>query len=790
MGALELGERRHQEEEEEHENEEDGRTAGRKDPAGEQEEEEEEGYASHGSPTVLNPGEGLEGLKALEQGGNADESPVEQVRLTVPNTDDPSLPVWTFRMWTIGLLVCILLSFFNQFFAFRTEPLTISTIAAQVAALPVGRFMAATLPTRLFRLPFTSWEFSLNPGPFNVKEHVLITIFANAGTAFGNGDAYAVGIVTIIKAFYKRSIGFFPGLLVVITTQVLGYGWAGLMRRFLVDPAHMWWPANLVQVTIFRTLHEKETGKGLKRIQFFMIAMMAMFAYYVLPGYLFMMLTFFSWVCWAWPNSVTAHQLGSGLYGLGIGAVSFDWAGIEAYLGSPLATPFFAAVNILVGFVIVMYIVTPAVYYGNVYNAKTFPIFSDQLFQSNGQEYDITSVIDSKFELNLTRYEEIGPVHLSTFFAFTYGFGFAGIAATVSHVALFYGKEIWLRSRSALKSTEVDVHTRLMRKYKDIPQWWFLALAAVGIAVSIATVEGYKLQLQLPWWGILLGSGFACFFTLPIGIIAATTNQVPGLNVITEYMMGYILPGKPIANVCFKTYTYISMSQAVSFLQDFKLGHYMKIPPRSMFIVQLVGTIVAAVVNMGVAWWLLTTIENICDVSLLPAGSIWTCPSDRVFFDASVIWGLVGPKRIFGSLGEYSAINWFFLVGFLAPVPVYILHRCYPKVKLFRLINMPILIGATGLMPPATSVNYTSWFIMAFIFNFLIFRYRKNWWVRYNYVLSGALDAGIAFMGVLLYIALGLNNIQISWWGTNYDGCALATCPTQPGVNITGCPVF
>jgi hypothetical protein len=216
MGALELGagevhERRHHEEEE-HENEEDWRTAVKKDPAREEEQEEEQGYASHGSPTDLNPGDGLEGLKALEQGGNADESPVEQVRLTVPNTDDPSLPV--------GLLACILLSFFNQFFAFRTEPLNISTIAAQVAALPVGRLMAATFPTRLFRLPFTGWEFSLNPGPFNVKEHVLITIFANAGTAFGNGDAYAVGIVTIIKAFYKRSIGFFPGLLVVITTQV------------------------------------------------------------------------------------------------------------------------------------------------------------------------------------------------------------------------------------------------------------------------------------------------------------------------------------------------------------------------------------------------------------------------------------------------------------------------------------------------------------------------------------------------------------------------------------------
>jgi hypothetical protein len=90
---------------------------------------------------------------------------------------------------------------------------------------------------------------------------------------------------------------------------------------------------------LFRTLHKKEMGKELKLIEFFMIAMMALFVYYVLPGYLFMMLTFFSWVCWAWPNSVTAHQLGSGQYSLGIGAISFDWAGIEAYRGSPLATP-------------------------------------------------------------------------------------------------------------------------------------------------------------------------------------------------------------------------------------------------------------------------------------------------------------------------------------------------------------------------------------------------------------------------------------------------------------------
>ncbi|KAG0564288.1 hypothetical protein KC19_8G099100 [Ceratodon purpureus] len=35
--------------------------------------------------------------------------------------------------------------------------------------------------------------------------------------------------------------------------------------------------------------------------------------------------------------------------------------------------------------------------------------------------------------------------------------------------------------------------------------------------------------------------------------------------------------GRPVANVCFKTYGYISMTQAVYFLSDFKLGHYKKI---------------------------------------------------------------------------------------------------------------------------------------------------------------------------------------------------------------------
>ncbi|KZV25328.1 oligopeptide transporter 4-like [Dorcoceras hygrometricum] len=749
--------------------------------------------------------------KILEKNGEAevaeDElSPIEEVRLTVPTTDDPELPVWTFRMWVLGLFSCVLLSFLNQFFSYRKEPLVISQITVIVASLPIGRFMAAVLPTKRWTVSvprFGPLELTLNPGPFNIKEHVLISIFANAGSAFGNGPAYAVMIVDIIIAFYRRKISFLAGWLLVITTQVLGYGWAGLLRKYVVEPAHMWWPSTLVQISLFKTLHEKEheddgeTSDGnvgkkrpMSRPKFFVIALGCSFCWYIFPGYLFRTLSSISWICWVFPKSVTAHQIGSGLHGLGVGAFTLDWATVASFLFSPLISPFFAIANVLVGYVVIMYIVIPISYWGlNVYHAKNFPIFSADLFTADGQDYDISKIVNSKFELDTDQYQKQGRINLSTFFALTYGFGFATIAATVSHVALFYGREIYHRYKASTKG-KMDIHSRLMKRYQDIPSWWFYILLGVTMLVALALCIFLNDQVQMPYWGLFLAAAIAFSFTLPISIITATTNQTPGLNIITEYIMGVIYPGRPIANVSFKVYGYMSMTQAIAFLSDFKLGHYMKIPPRSMFLVQFLGTMIAGTVNMGIAWWLLYHVKDICNQDQY-SDSPWTCPSDQVFFDASVIWGLVSPKRIFGRYGNYSALNWFFLAGLLGPVVVWGFHRAFPSQKWIPLINLPVLLGATANMPPATSLNYNSWILVGTIFNFFVFRYRKNWWRRYNYILSAALDAGVAFMTVLLYFTLGIEDRKINWWGNHHpEHCDLATCPTAKGIMVDHCPRF
>lgn len=208
--------------------------------------------------------------------------------------------------------------------------------------------------------------------------------------------------------------------------------------------------------------------------------------------------------------------------------------------------------------------------------------------------------------------------------------------------------------------------------------------------------------------------------------------------------------------------------------------------------VQLAGTLAATSAYFATSWWLLTTVENICNPLKLPEGSPWTCPGDDVFYNASIIWGVIGPLRMFTSKGIYPELNWFFLIGLLSPIPGWLLHKKFPNKKWIRHINMPVMLGATSLLPPAKAVNYSSWFAVGIFFNFFVYRRYKEWWARHNYILSAALDAGVAFLAVILYFSLQSKDIMgPKWWGLDQDDhCPLAKCPTAPGIVAKGCPVF
>ena len=84
------------------------------------------------------------------------------------------------------------------------------------------------MPKKQFNTFGLRW--SLNPAPFNVKEHSIIVVMASVSF----GYAYATDILTAQIKFYKQDFGTLFQILLVISTQSLGYGIAGMMRRYLV----------------------------------------------------------------------------------------------------------------------------------------------------------------------------------------------------------------------------------------------------------------------------------------------------------------------------------------------------------------------------------------------------------------------------------------------------------------------------------------------------------------------------------------------------------------------------
>ncbi|KAJ2933165.1 hypothetical protein H1R20_g3881, partial [Candolleomyces eurysporus] len=699
--------------------------------------------------------------EAAIQGVLEDDSPYPEVRSAVANTDDPDVPVSTIRSWTLGLIWAIIIAGLNQFFFFRYPSVTITGIVAQLLIFPLGKIWARIVPNvKIF-------GHELNPGPFSIKEHVLATIMAIVGAY----SAYATDIVAVQRVFYNQNYNFSYQWMLVMSTQLIGFSIGGIARRFLVQPPSMIWPANLVTCALFNTLHSQTYAGvgnrgGLSRERFFLYALAGSCSWYFFPGYLFQALSYFSWVTWIVPDNIPVNQMFGYVHGMGMSLITFDWAQI-AYIGSPLATPWWAEANIAVGFVVLFWIATPILYYTNTWDSMYMPISGRGSYDNRAKSYQVQRIVNPDATFNQEAYEAYSPLFIPTTFAISYGLSFASITATLTHAFLYFRKQIWTQARRAMHE-QPDIHARLMARYTQVPQWWYAIIFLTMFAFGIVTIEVWDTKFPVQWF--ILALVIAFFYVIPIGMIQAITNQQVGLNVITELIIGYGLPGRPIAMMMFKTWGYITMAQALTFTSDFKLGHYMKIPPRPMFFAQVIAAAIAGTVQLGVQAWMFTNIPEMCTEDQKDG---FICPATEVFGTASIIWGVIGPARQFSHGQVYYGLVFFFLIGFVTPIIGYVANRRWPNSWL-RYVNFPVIFSGTGYIPPASAVNYVPWAIVGFIFQYVIRRRHFSWWTKYNYVLSAALDAGVALAVVIIFFCLqyprngeiGKTTIQ-EWWGNS-----------------------
>lgn len=189
----------------------------------------------------------------------------------------------------------------------------------------------------------------------------------------------------------------------------------------------------------------------------------------------------------------------------------------------------------------------------------------------------------------------------------------------------------------------------------------------------------------------------------------------------------------------------------------------MKVPARTIFWAMFVSTLWSCFVQIAVYNWALGNFAGVCTPD---QKDHYTCPNARVFFTASIIWGLIGPNRMFGPGAIYNSMLYFFILGAGLPVVVYVLARKFPR-SIIRYINTPVLFGGTANIPPATVMIYASWAFVGTMFNRVIRNRHPGWWTEYNYITSAALDSGTIICVLLIFFALQLPNKVTApqWWG-------------------------
>jgi hypothetical protein len=230
-----------------------------------------------------------------------------------------------------------------------------------------------------------------------------------------------------------------------------------------------------------------------------------------------------------------------------------------------------------------------------------------------------------------------------------------------------------------------------MSVYPEVPEWWYMIILLAAIGLGLISILNYPTHTTVG--ALFMGIALAVVFIVPVGVIYAVTNTQVTLNVLSEFIGGLLFPGNALAMNMFKSYGFVTTSRAITFAQDLKLGHYSKIPPRIMFIGQTIATIVSTCVAMAILNWQVTGIKGVCTPE---AQAKFYCPGTSTFFTASVIWGTLGPSKMYGRDGPYFVLIFGFLIGAVFPIPFYLLAKKFPNSKLIRSFHVPVFLAVVS----------------------------------------------------------------------------------------------
>ncbi|KAF8843877.1 oligopeptide transporter [Paxillus ammoniavirescens] len=685
----------------------------------------------------------------------------------------------TFRSLFLGTVFAGLGAALCEIYNFKPIQVTVSTVFLLLLIYSFGVAWAKFLPqrswvegTRFERLG-PIFEF-INPGEFKIKEHVISSLVASTA-AYGNT---AVLNFAAQRLYYNTDVKATTAVLATFSTACFGYGLCGLLRPLTVYPSEMVYWLNLPTVSIFQALHFDTTANR-KRMKLFWTAFAVMFVWEVVPSYIFPLLSGFSVFCLASQHASPAMQdIFTNVFGgadanegLGLLSISFDWQYItSAYMSLPLVQQ----ANSWIGYGL-CYIILVAIYYSNTWNSKTFPMISTSIFSANGSIYDQEAVFGSTFQLNQTVLAEVGLPYLSGSTVWSNITNSLAIGGLLAHCILFWGpavKEAFIQARSG---TQSDPHWKAIQKYKEVPYWWYICLLVLSFVAGLVVV--LKGQTTLPWYSYIVALLFGSFVTPFSQLLFARMGNGIATNQLMKMVAGAIAPGRPVANLYFTMWSHDIIGQSVGLAGDLKIGQYLKIPPRAMFLTQVWGTVLGAAINYVV---MVSVVDAQRDILILPQGTnVWSGQYVQSLNSAAVTWSLA--KELYGPGGQYFIVPMGLFIGMGAAFIQWLISKRWPYIGPVRVdkVMLPIIYMYSAMLSAGLNSITTSCIIVGVVSQFWLRKYHPGWFRKYNYILGGALDGGAQVMIFILSFAVfgasGKSRPFPSWAGNpaagNVDYC-------------------
>lgn len=741
---------------------------------------------------------------------------VETLELDKTSPDDlqdRDTPLLTFRYFLLSILFVIPGALMDTMNSFRTTSAPYGVLVVQILSYPLGEWLSQVLPHRVINLGL--FKFSLNPGPWSVKESILVTLTAASG-ATGNQGTFGISLA---KVFYDVDIPVWACLAFMYGIVWTGYSFGAIARKFVLYDPKFIWPKALMQTSLFRAQRKNSQARAnstgrTSQMKVFLLAMSGMLIWQFFPEFVFPMTSSLAVLCWMAPYSQTLNFIGSGLGGLGALNFSLDWSNITSEV---MLSPYWTIVLEFTGFVLTCWCFLP---FSKWFKAGKYAIgiMDNHLLLSNGDHYPIEKLITDDLHFNRTAYRLYGPIFYGSQRLFNIFFDYAAYTSALLWLVTFGWKDLkvsWVHiqkwasrhssfstkesvpllsdsssSSTVLSADESAKHdgessqyrdriNKLYSAYEDIPDWWFIALFLLSFAtLSCVTYSGY---VFMSWRTYIVALVVGAVIVTPMAYLYASSNFQLAIGTFNELLYGlmvqhkFFLPASglrhPVGASMYGAVAGNCWYRAQYILQDQKIGLYNQVPPKYVFLSQIFGDLIGVPFNYLALKWVLKHKMQYLRGEIEDPLHQWTGQTLVNYVANGAQYVLVGPQELFA---KYRFLPYGFAVGAIVPVVIFYIYR-KTHFQTLTHMNPTIVFSTMSTFYGNISTGYLTKFLVGTYTMFYLRRFKKNTFRKYNYVIAAAFDTGFNLCNIAIFFFFSSgyfskNGLPISfpnWWGND-----------------------